>query len=366
MGKSVTVIHTADLHLLMKPEKDLPIGRARAAEVEETLPRLIEVCNRENADLLLIAGDLFHCAPRVSDLREAAHQFAKLTKTRVVLIAGNHDHISASSNYPAFAEKEGWLPGSPAWDGRVTMLIGETIGTVTWDDLPVTVYGLSYHKRDVTAGVYDGVVPSGSGIHILLAHGGDAKNAPLNIARIAANGWDYVALGHIHKPGTPAPGIAYAGSPEPLDRNETGPHGYRKVVFTEDGVGRYEMSEEFVPMAVREYRDLEIPVTPESTNGSLRDAVSAAIREGGVQHMYRIFLRGRRDAELAVDIDGLAALGNVTEVDDETLPEYDAEALMREHADDLIGQFVASLYEEAGQDSIAEKALCYGLAAFKV
>ena len=94
--------------------------------------------------------------------------------------------------------------------------------------------------------------------------------------------------------------------------------------------------------------------------------VSAAIREGGVQHMYRIFLRGRRDAELAVDIDGLAALGNVTEVDDETLPEYDAEALMREHADDLIGQFVASLYEEAGQDSVAEKALCYGLAALKV
>ena len=37
-------------------------------------------------------------------------------------------------------------------------------------------------------------------INILVAHGGDEKHIPISKKRVAMSGFDYVALGHIHKP----------------------------------------------------------------------------------------------------------------------------------------------------------------------
>ena len=59
------------------------------------------------------------------------------------------------------------------------------------------------------------------------AHGGDAKHIPMNIKSIAASGFDYIALGHIHKPQILIrDNAAYAGALEPVDRNDLGDHGY--------------------------------------------------------------------------------------------------------------------------------------------
>jgi len=345
----------------MQPEKDMPIGRARAREVAETLSRLVDVCNEEDADLLLIAGDLFHKGPLVRELRDAAYQFGKLRRTRVVLIAGNHDYISARSNYPAWIAANRFRPEDAAEGARVTMLSSETPEKVTYADLNVTVYGLSYHSQNVTEPVYDDIVPEEDGIRILLAHGGDPTDAPLDIRRVSANGWDYVALGHIHKPAILAPNMAYAGSPEPLDRNETGEHGYMRVRIAEDGEPRTEIT--FVPFAKRAYRDLAIAMSAETTDGSLRDAVREAIAADGGENLYRIVLTGRRDAGYTPDAEGLRSLGNVTEIVDRTLPEYDLEALARDNADNLVGRFILALAGRAESDEVARKALYSGLSA---
>ena len=65
-------IHTADLHLGMLPDKDKPWGPARADAVRTSLLRLTEICAREDVDLLLIAGDLFHAPPTERELKDAA------------------------------------------------------------------------------------------------------------------------------------------------------------------------------------------------------------------------------------------------------------------------------------------------------
>lgn len=36
--------------------------------------------------------------------------------------------------------------------------------------------------------------------HILLAHGGDSSHIPINQEKLRQAGFDYIALGHIHKP----------------------------------------------------------------------------------------------------------------------------------------------------------------------
>ena len=56
-------IHIADVHLGMKPDSGYPWSDKRASEIFETFTKIIDICNEDNIDLLIIAGDLFHKQP---------------------------------------------------------------------------------------------------------------------------------------------------------------------------------------------------------------------------------------------------------------------------------------------------------------
>lgn len=89
---------------------------------------------------------------------------------------------------------------------------------------------------------------------ILLAHGGDERHIPMDRRRMLASGFDYIALGHIHKPQIlEKDRMAYAGALEPLDKNDCGPHGFLAGEYEK---GKIKIS--FVPWAARDYRILEI------------------------------------------------------------------------------------------------------------
>ena len=92
-------IHLADVHLAAVPEKGTALGKIREKEIYQTFYRVLDRCEEEQIDLLLIAGDLFHRPPLVRELKEVNYHFEKLTHTKVVLIAGNHDYIGTHSNY---------------------------------------------------------------------------------------------------------------------------------------------------------------------------------------------------------------------------------------------------------------------------
>ena len=61
---------------------------------------------------------------------------------------------------------------------------------------------------------------------ILLAHGGDDRHIPIDRRKLEGAGFDYIALGHIHKPQVlERDRIIYAGTPGAGGPNDTGPHG---------------------------------------------------------------------------------------------------------------------------------------------
>ncbi len=346
------LIHTADLHLGMQPERQQPWSEMREKEIWETFVRLIDECNRLSADLLLIAGDLFHRQPLVRELREVNYQFSRLEKTKVVLIAGNHDYIGSRSNYTDFA-----------WAESVTMLTGEQMQTVCFEEPYVSVTGFSYCTRDISEARLQNVRAKGDRLSILLAHGGDAKDVPIDFKRLSLAGFDYVALGHIHKPCRLGDAMYYAGSPEPLDKNETGEHGYVLVDMEMSFDGTKKTSAAFVPFAKRKYVDLTVTVTPEDTNGSILERAKQQIQAEGEENLFRIILTGSREEHLVADIGALAKLGYVTEVQDETLPEYDFEQIRAENHDNLIGMYIDRLQAMEPQDEVTKKALYYGLKA---
>ena len=64
-------------------------------------------------------------------------------------------------------------------------------------------------------------------MRFLLVHGGDENNLPIQKSLLEKSGFDYIAMGHIHKPQQVIPGLAaYAGALEPTDKNDTGKHGF--------------------------------------------------------------------------------------------------------------------------------------------
>lgn len=341
-------MHMADVHLGAAPDGLADWSETRKKEIWETFRSCIGDARREQVDLLLIAGDLFHRQPMVEELKEVNYLFSTLTHTRVVLIAGNHDYLrpdSACLNFP--------------WSRNVVCLFSRKCECVRFPEIGTEVYGLSYYRQEIPEPLYDGLRPEDNGMcHILLAHGGDSSHIPFNKESFRGSGFDYAALGHIHKPQVLLENrAAYCGALTPIDCNDTGAHGYI--------LGKYEkgrISTKFVPKAKREYIHLSLETEETDTTFSLRDKLEQQIEQRGWQHIYRVILQGKRDPQIHFDTDRLKEFGMVLDVADETVPAFHLEELKQKYRGQMIGRYIES-FEGHERSLTEERALQYGLEA---
>ena len=352
-------IHIADVHLGAQPDAAMPWGRKRADEIWDTFYALLDLAAETETDLLLISGDLFHRQPLKRELKEINYRFSKLAGTQVVIIAGNHDPITEDSNYKDFE----WAP-------NVAFFRKNHLSYIYFEQLGTIVYGMSYDRKEITEPVYDSVkpmrrfkdgsrIPEGT-IHILLAHGGDANHIPINMDRLRRAGFDYVALGHIHKPDVhPKAAIAYAGALEPIDRGDEGEHGY---ILGEIGEARTSVN--FIPFACREYRKLKVPMTAEMTGNELAETVRYAIEENGEHHIYKLIIEGTHSADLDLDPAALARLGNIISVTDHSVPDYDYDRILMENKDNIIGMYIEKIRAMNIDEALKARALYQGMRAF--
>lgn len=322
------IFHTADLHLGASPDAGEPWGKNRKQELWDSFERLLKVVKEKQADLLLIAGDLFHRPPLLRELREVNAMFAELKKTKVVLMAGNHDAIGAHSFYKGFS-----------WADNVYFFESRQISRIVFPELKVDIYGMSYDQKEIRERIYDEICPEDNGCyHILLAHGGDEKHIPFTKEKLAKSGFDYIAFGHIHKPGMILKDQAVmAGSLEPTDHTCEGVHGYVQVEVLK-GQNRVLL----VPFAKREYRELQLPMTQEDTMSSLCTRAAEAIRAQGADHIYDVLLLGKHHVSLEIMEEQLKSVGNIRLIRDETEPFFDYEKLKQEYNGSLLERYVSS------------------------
>ena len=353
-------LHAADVHLGAEPESGSGLGAVRRREIWDAFRDIIEICEQQKVDLLLLPGDLFHGQPLLREVKEVDALFCCLSHTKVVLCAGNHDCLLPSSHYYDVTFPE-----------HVTFLMDAHADSVYFPELNTEVFGLSYETRQIPEARYDAFhVNHPSRINFLLAHGNilcNDKSIPVHRAAIEAAGFDYAALGHIHNRFEISPRIAYSGSLEPLNKGETGPKGYILGEITKDGSAESELTWQFVPHAKRQYVLLEHAVTAETTELSLCSELLAAMQEKGLCHMYLVTLTGTRAREIVWEEEMLASrlinLGaNVIEIKDETVPDFPVEQLRMEHRDTLVGRFIRRMDEEEDRE-LAQMALQYGLQA---
>lgn len=340
--------HIADVHLGASPDGGYPWGELRKKEIWDSFCGVIEQAEQERIDLLLIAGDLFHRQPLVRELKEVNYLFSKLTVTRVVLMAGNHDYLRRDSCYRGFP-----------WNENVVFLDKAECEKIVFPDLQTAVYGFSYDAREIAVQRYQGLRPQGEEkYHILLAHGGDEKHIPISVNELKRSGFSYVALGHIHKPQILAEHrIAYAGALEPLDKNDLGVHGF---IAGECRDGAVQI--EFVPWAKRQYIPLTVTVDETYTDYGVEAEIKQLIQRHGSDHIYKITLQGYRDPDIIFAPEAYHNLGNVIEAADETKPAYDFDKLLQAHRDNMIGAYIERLYRPEMTD-MEERALHYGVQA---
>lgn len=306
------------------------------------------MCEWEEIDLLLIAGDLFHRQPLLRELKELNYLFSKLSRTKVVFIVGNHDYLKPESFYHSFQ-----------WEDHVYPLLNGHMGCVELPELKTCVYGMSYHQKEITESLYDHMrAPRKQEYEILLAHGGDSKHIPFRKEILGELGYDYIALGHIHKPQVLLENQAiYAGALEPIDKNDVGPHGYVQGEMTSEMV-----SAKFIPNAKREYIHFRLKVNRMMTSGMVKEEIQRGIQKYGTNHMYKIILSGLRDADIVFDLESMMQFGNIFEILDETKPEYQLEKLLEQNQGNLLGRFI-SQWKDCEEGSIEQQALYEGVQA---
>lgn len=264
-------IHAADLHL----DAQFKHCRKTNAEADGILQRatfeaydnLIQLCIDEQADALLIAGDVYD-----SDVRGVHGKFRfikglnKLNAAgiQIFLCHGNHDsldtwnsQLAMPPNVHRFGSKAECVPINSESSTR-----------------PV-VCGISYPTREVTdnlLGRFPDHDPSHFTIGLLHTNvGSNAKHksyAPCTIAELTRTGYDYWALGHVHTKGIMQerdPRIVYPGNTQGLHSGERGERGVYVVEVDDEK----NIKTRFVATDVVRWKKQDVDISTLDTLGGL-------------------------------------------------------------------------------------------------
>ena len=197
---SFRFLHTADIHL-DSPLIGLSNIEGQVADRIRTAPRaafesLVERVIESEIDFLVISGDLYDGSWR--DYKTGlffAEQMGRLHQYRipVYLLHGNHDAQSQIT-------KPLVLPDN------VNVFGVRKPETFRNEEINVVLHGQSYRQTAVTENLVPGYPsPIDGAFNIGVLHtalggmGGHANYAPCDLKELVAKGYDYWALGHVHK-----------------------------------------------------------------------------------------------------------------------------------------------------------------------
>jgi exonuclease SbcD len=216
--KPIRLIHTSDVHLESDTFGSGPKGEAFRERVRDAFRGVIDLANRKQADLLLIVGDLFDSSRISAEALDFAMRTIELAQMPVVMIPGNHDAHDERSIYAA-------MPAS-ALPANLHLILEAGGRLLEFPQLAARLWGraLVEHSPDYRP-LLGMPPPADDHWNIALAHGlhtdgGETHRAsPITPDEIAASGYHYIALGHIHLFGDVSNGDTrafYCGTPAPL------------------------------------------------------------------------------------------------------------------------------------------------------
>lgn len=332
-------VHIADMHFdtsFTTLTNKANLGDARRLDQRLAFNKVIDYIKENQIPYLFIAGDFYeHEYIRLSTIEYINNLFTEIPDTQIFISPGNHDPYLKDSFY----NKYYWSENVHIFDAKLSVFEQEDID----------VYGYGFDDFYYTnCDLENAEIKNPDKINILVAHGTlNASNTlekeynPISEKMLEDKGFDYVALGHIHKLDyntKPNQRIVYPGSTVSLGFDELGKHG---MIVGNIEKGKIEL--EFVPIDNKEFVVKEIDVTDMLDLDELATVINSI--EFSENIYYKISLIGRRNFEIDLyKLNKLLINSNIIKIKDYTKLNYDLEKISKENT--LKGLFVKEILQK--------------------
>ena len=343
-------IHMADMHF------DVPftvlnnrnkLGEKRRLEQREALRKIIDYIKENNIEYLFIAGDLYeHDYIRNTTIEYINSLFKEIPRTKIYITPGNHDPYINDSMYKTFR-----------WNDNV-YIFNDKITLVENDDCDIYGYGFNdFYRR--SSELDDFVLKDKEKINILITHGTlnggtieDMEYNPLNKNKLINIGFDYVALGHIHKldyNSIQNQRIVYPSSTIALGFDEIGKHG---VIMGE--IEKEKINLEFIPIDNKEFKELELDISAINSEEELIEKINSLKLEKNI--FYKIILIGDKNFEINIyNLLKFIPNENIIKIKNNTKLKIDLAEISRNN--NLKGLFVKEILDELEKNNYSKELL---------
>ena len=352
-------VHIADMHFdvpfttLNKNE----LGNTRRLDQRKAFKKIIEYIKENKIPYLFISGDLYeHEYVKQSTIEYINNLFKEIEDTKIYIVPGNHDPILKNSYYSKF----NWNKNVHIFSANVERI----------SDNNLDIYGFGFDNFYMKDSKYQEIqIEDKDKINILLTHGSleggtsvDMEYNPMNKTKLNNLGFNYIALGHIHKTNyNEETNIIYPGSTISLGFDELGSHG---MIVGEVDETTKKINIEFIKIDEKEFVEYEIDISEIQTREELIEKINSI--EIDEHKYYKIILIGNRQFEInKYDILKYIENANIIKIKDNTKIKYDLEKMALENS--LKGIFVKELLqkieEKPEEKEIYLKAIEIGLEA---
>lgn len=357
-------VHIADMHFdspfVNLSEKDI-MGDLRRLEQRKVFKKIIEYIKENNIKYFFISGDLYeHKYIKQSTIEYINKLFEEIPETNIYIAPGNHDPYTKNSYY----NKYNW--------SKNVKIFGPKVEKIETQDVNIYGYGFDdFYCSD--SGVENIEIEQNEKPNILIIHGNidvstieDMQYNSMSKKMLEEKGFDYVALGHIHKKDYNTEEnqkIVYPGSTISLGFDELGEHG-----MIVGDVEKNKLEIQFVKLDDKQFTKRELNVDNIYSKEELIEKINELKIEEN--NYVEIILIGNRNFEInKYDLIRYILNNNIIKIKDNTKIAYDLEKLENENT--LKGLFIKEMNkkiknaETEEEKEIIEKSIEIGLASLE-
>ena len=357
-------VHIADMHFdspfVNLSEKDI-MGDLRRLEQRKVFKKIIEYIKENNIKYFFISGDLYeHKYIKQSTIEYINKLFEEIPETNIYIAPGNHDPYTKNSYY----NKYNW--------SKNVKIFGPKVEKIETQDVNIYGYGFDdFYCSD--SGVENIEIEQNEKPNILIIHGNidgstieNMQYNSMSKKMLEEKGFDYVALGHIHKKDYNTEEnqkIVYPGSTISLGFDELGEHG-----MIVGDVEKNKLEIQFVKLDDKQFTKRELNVDNIYSKEELIEKINELEIEEN--NYVEIILIGNRNFEInKYDLIKYILNNNIIKIKDNTKIAYDLEKLENENT--LKGLFIKEMNkkiknaETEEEKEIIEKSIEIGLASLE-
>lgn len=341
-------VHIADMHFdspfVNLSEKDI-LGDLRRLEQRKIFKKVIEYIKQNQIPYFFISGDLYeHKYVKQSTIEYINNLLKEIPETKVYIAPGNHDPFIKNSYYNKF----NWNENVKIFEAKI-----EKIET---EEANIYGYGFDdfYCKN---CAIEELEIEKGNKPNLLVIHGTldgasieEKQYNSISKKMLEKKGFDYVALGHIHKLDyhtTENQRMVYPGSTAALGFDEIGQHG---MIIGE--LNKEKLKLEFIPLDEEKFSKKEMDVTNIETKEELIETINELQVEEN--EYVEIILNGKRNFEInQYDLLKFILNNRIIKIKDQTKIAYDLEKIANENT--LKGIFTKEMLDKLKDEKITEE-----------